>query len=65
MFNNNENHYCYRVDSCSESCISRRRDTENDIKQLKWDLKTREDQCRQLEKEVQVSFIYSFFLKQF
>lgn len=42
-----------RVDSCSESCVVRRRDTENDIKQLTWDLKAREDQCRQLEKEVQ------------
>lgn len=42
-----------RGDCCTEMCMSRRRDTENDIQQLKWDLQNKEDKVRQLEKEVQ------------
>ncbi|KAL3881423.1 hypothetical protein ACJMK2_027867 [Sinanodonta woodiana] len=38
---------------CSESCKNRRRDIENDMKLLKRDLQQREDQFRQLEREVQ------------
>ena len=44
----------YRGDCCTEVCLSRRRDTENDIQKLKWDLQNKEDKVRQLEKEVQV-----------
>ncbi|XP_045197028.1 macoilin-like [Mercenaria mercenaria] len=42
-----------RGDCCTEVCLSRRRDTENDIQKLKWDLQNKEDKVRQLEKEVQ------------
>ncbi|XP_041350634.1 macoilin-1-like [Gigantopelta aegis] len=38
---------------CSESCKMRRKDSENDMKQLRRDLKMREDQFRMLEREVQ------------
>ncbi|XP_064613038.1 macoilin-like isoform X2 [Liolophura sinensis] len=38
---------------CTESCKNRRRDIENDMKQLRRDLKVREDQFRQKEREVQ------------
>ncbi|XP_046327702.1 macoilin-1-like [Haliotis cracherodii] len=38
---------------CTESCKARRRDSENDIKQLRRDLKIREEQVRQFEREVQ------------
>lgn len=38
---------------CTDSCKNRRKELENDIKQLRRDLKIREDQCRQLEREVQ------------
>ncbi|XP_060570217.1 macoilin-like [Ruditapes philippinarum] len=42
-----------RGDCCTDVCLSRRRDTENDIQKLKWDLQNKEDKVRQLEKEVQ------------
>ncbi|XP_025097700.1 macoilin-like isoform X2 [Pomacea canaliculata] len=42
-----------RTGECTDSCKARRRDLENDIKQLRRDLKIREDQYRQLEREVQ------------
>lgn len=38
---------------CTDSCKSRRRDLENEIKQLRRDLKIREDQFRDLQREVQ------------
>lgn len=41
-------------EECNENCKARRRDTENDLKQLRRDLKIREEQFRQLEREVQV-----------
>ncbi|XP_029648235.1 macoilin-like [Octopus sinensis] len=40
-------------DECSENCKARRRDTENDLKQLRRELKIREEQFRQVEREVQ------------
>ncbi|CAE1300529.1 Macoilin,Macoilin-2,Macoilin-1 [Acanthosepion pharaonis] len=40
-------------EECNENCKARRRDTENDLKQLRRDLKIREEQFRQLEREVQ------------
>ncbi|XP_052238993.1 macoilin-like isoform X2 [Dreissena polymorpha] len=42
-----------RGECCTDVCLSRRRDTENDLQQLKWDLQNREDRIKQLEKEVQ------------
>lgn len=42
-----------RGDCCTEVCLTRRRDTENDIQQLKWDLQNKEEKIRKLEKEVQ------------
>ena len=43
---------------CSESCKMRRKDSENDMKQLRRDLKMREEQFRMLEREVQVSHLW-------
>ncbi|KAL4232556.1 neuronal signal transduction [Mactra antiquata] len=42
-----------RGDSCTDVCLSRRRDTENDIQKLKWEVQNKEDKLKQLEKEVQ------------
>jgi hypothetical protein len=50
-----DNYCIYRGDCCTDVCLSRRRDTENDIQKLKWDLQNKEDKVRQLEKEVQVN----------
>lgn len=44
---------CSRLE-CPESCRTRRKEADNEIKQLRRDLKTREDLYRQLESEVQV-----------
>uniref|UniRef100_A0A224Z3P4 Macoilin n=1 Tax=Rhipicephalus zambeziensis TaxID=60191 RepID=A0A224Z3P4_9ACAR len=38
---------------CTESCKARRRDLENDVRQLRRDLKVREDQLRAMEREAQ------------
>ncbi|XP_076307627.1 macoilin-like isoform X3 [Tachypleus tridentatus] len=38
---------------CTENCKNRRRDLENDVKQLRREVKVREDQLRQIEREVQ------------
>ncbi|XP_070190467.1 macoilin-like isoform X2 [Littorina saxatilis] len=38
---------------CTDSCKARRKDLENEVKQLRRDLKVREDQYRLLEREVQ------------
>ena len=40
---------------CTDSCKARRKDLENEVKQLRRDLKIREDQFRMLDREVQVS----------
>ncbi|KAI1294976.1 Macoilin [Halotydeus destructor] len=40
-----------RTGECTESCKSKRRDVENDLKQVKRELKLREDQLRQMERE--------------
>lgn len=40
-------------EECNENCKARRRDSENDLKQLRRELKIREEQFRQLEREVQ------------
>ena len=45
----------HRGDCCTDLCLSRRRDTENDIQQLRWDLQNKDDKIRQLEKETQVT----------
>ncbi|XP_076466797.1 macoilin-like [Babylonia areolata] len=42
-----------RTGECTDSCKLRRREMENDIKQLRRDLKVREDQVRLLEREAQ------------
>ncbi|XP_052808985.1 macoilin-like isoform X2 [Mya arenaria] len=42
-----------RGECCTDVCLSRRRDTENDLQQLKWDIQNKDDKIRQLEKEVQ------------
>ena len=46
---------------CTESCKSKRRELENDLKQLKRELKLREEQLRQLDREAQVRFNSLFF----
>ncbi|XP_077539927.1 macoilin-like isoform X2 [Haemaphysalis longicornis] len=38
---------------CTESCKARRRDLENDVRQLRRDLKVREEQLRAMEREAQ------------
>ncbi|XP_076372708.1 macoilin isoform X2 [Tachypleus tridentatus] len=38
---------------CTENCKNRRRDLENDVKQLRREIKLREDQMRQIEREAQ------------
>jgi len=43
-----------RGDSCTEICLSRRRDIENELKQFKWDIQSRDEKVRLLEQEVQV-----------
>lgn len=43
---------------CTENCKSRRRDLESDIKQLRRDLKMREDKIQQMERQAQSLSIY-------
>jgi len=42
---------------CTEACKARRRELDNDIKQSRRELKLREDQLRQLERETEVRII--------
>lgn len=44
-----------RSTDCSDSCKSKKRELENDIKQVRRELKLREDQLRQKDREAQVS----------
>lgn len=44
-----------RAAECTDSCKSKRRDLDNDLKQVKRELKVREDQIRQMDRETQVS----------
>lgn len=53
--------YVFRGDCCTDVCLSRRRDTENDIQKLKWEVQNKEDKLKQLEKEVQVVFTIQIF----
>lgn len=39
---------------CTENCKSRRRELENDSKQLRRDLKIREEKIQQMERQAQV-----------
>ena len=39
---------------CTEACKARRREVENELKQIRRELKLREDQTKQLERETQV-----------
>lgn len=43
-----------RTGDCTETCKTKRRELENDLKQLKRELKLREEQLRQLDREAQV-----------
>lgn len=42
-----------RGDSCTEVCLSRRQQVETEMTQLQWDIQTKEEKIRQLEKELQ------------
>jgi len=42
---------------CSDSCKNKKRELENDIKQIKRELKIKEDQLRQIDIEAQVNVI--------
>ena len=41
---------------CTEVCKTRRRELDNEIKQTRRELKLREDQLRQLDREAEVSY---------
>lgn len=43
-----------RSSECTDNCKSKRRELENDLKQFKRELKLREDQLRQIDREAQV-----------
>lgn len=43
-----------RSGECTDSCKSKRRESENDLKQMKRELKLREEQIRQIDREAQV-----------
>lgn len=44
-----------RAAECTDSCKSKRRDLDNDLKQVKRELKLREEQIRQMDRETQVT----------
>lgn len=52
-----------RTGDCTENCKAKRRELDNDLKQLKRELKLREEQLRQLDREAQVCFITPISIK--
>lgn len=54
-----------RNSECTDLCKVRRRDADNDLKQIVRELKLREDQIRQLERETQVCLVVLLVLHAF
>ena len=47
------NVFSFSRGECTETCKARRREVENELKQIRRELKLREDQTKQLERETQ------------